>query len=220
MLERVCQKLNLLEVSHMKKLLCSFYLIFAGLVSLQAQDEVSEFEPLSLDFRLGIVSPDALPAIESQVFHLINQYRASQSLPLFKWSSMPAHCARQHSLDMARGVVPFGHDGFNQRFTQIKAAIPTMTRMGENVAWNRGFSNPAQAAVNGWLASPGHLANIRGDYNFAGVGVGINSTGAYYFTQIFVKASATALATQETALFAVEEGTSSVYNPPVQVDVE
>lgn len=174
-----------------------------------------------VDFPLRIISPDARPEIESQVFHLINKYRKSKGLPLLAWSSMPAHCARQHSLDMSRGVVPFGHDGINDRFNQIKTAIPSMTRFGENAAWTQGFSDPAQAAVDSWLASPGHLANIEGDYNFAGVGVGLAPTGRYYFTQIFVKASTTALSSTEHVAFG-ENGSAEfeVFDPPVQVDLE
>ncbi len=181
--------------------------------SLQA--DTSSFELLLPD-RVGAISPDARPEIESQVFHLINKHRKSKSLPLLKWASMPAHCARQHSLDMARGVVPFGHDGFNDRFNQIRAAMPSVTSMGENVAWNRGFSNPAQVAVDGWLSSPGHLANIEGDYNFSGVGVGVNASGQYYFTQIFVKADAAAMSDEEEEV----SFESCVYGPPVQIEVE
>ena len=200
----------------MKKFFFSFYLICTVLVSLQAQEAAvsSLCEPLLTDPGSLAISPDARPEIESQVFYLINQYRESQSLPPLKWSSAPSHCARQHSLDMARGVVPFCHDGFAQRVNQIKAAIPSLTRIGESVAANAGFSNPAQVAVDSWLASPGHLSNITGDYNVSGVGVGVNSRGEYYFTQIFVKANTQSREREEVSF------ETCVYNPPVQLEVE
>jgi len=201
----------------MKKFIFSVYFIFATLGSLQARETavVSSMESFLSDSRPRGTSPDARPEIESQVFKLINLYRKSQSLPLLQWSSLPAHLARQHSLDMSRGVVPFGHDGFAERYAILKAAMPTLTSMGENVAWNQGFSDPAQAAVDAWLSSPDHLANIEGDYNLSGVGVGENSEGQYYFTQIFVKVNpATGVAEGEVVCG------SCVYSPPIQLKLE
>ncbi len=45
----------------------------------------------------------------------------------------------------------------------------------------------AQSAVTHWLHSPRHLENIRGDYNYSGLGVSQGKDGTIYFTQIFVK---------------------------------
>jgi uncharacterized protein YkwD len=58
---------------------------------------------------------------------------------------------------------------------------------GENIARNKGFSNPATKAVDGWINSPGHLANML-DTKFSetGVGVAVDSEGTFYFTQIFL----------------------------------
>jgi uncharacterized protein YkwD len=117
---------------------------------------------------------------------------------------------------MAHGVVPFGHDGFIDRFNLIRMAIPSLSLMGENVALNRGFSNPGQKAVDSWLASPGHLDNIVGDYNLSGVGVAVNSKGEYYFTQIFVKANPTVEGADDEAL----SFESFVYSPPAQLEAK
>ena len=46
----------------------------------------------------------------------------------------------------------------------------------------------APRAVQMWLHSPHHLKNIRGDYNFSGIGVWQSKNGALYFTQLFLKA--------------------------------
>ncbi len=136
----------------------------------------------------GAISEAARPLIESETFKLINKERALRLLKPLSWSSTPAHLARKHSLDMASGAVPFGHDGAYSRFQRIINTIPSATAFGENVAFNSGYANPAQTAVQGWLQSPGHYANIVGDYNLAGVGVAVSINGGYYFTQIFVKA--------------------------------
>ena len=60
-----------------------------------------------------------------------------------------------------------------------------MGLVGENVATNQGFPDPAETAVQGWLDSPPHRENIEGDFNLAGVGIAENADGLFYFTQIF-----------------------------------
>lgn len=39
---------------------------------------------------------------------------------------------------------------------------------GEVIAWNAGYTNPAQAAVNMWMASPAHRAVLTGNYTHIG----------------------------------------------------
>ncbi|HEV8050942.1 MAG TPA: CAP domain-containing protein [Parachlamydiaceae bacterium] len=165
----------------MKKILRTLCILLFPLTSLCAQEI-----PL---IPSKAVSEAAQPLLESEVFHLINRHRIANLLKPLKWSSPPAHLAREHSLNMANGAVPFGHQGAELRFDELRNKITSLTSFGENVAYNYGYSQPAQVAVNGWLASPGHYANIMGDYNLAGVGVAKNLKGEYYFTQIFVKAN-------------------------------
>jgi uncharacterized protein YkwD len=127
--------------------------------------------------------------IETEVFNLINQSRLASFLPPLILSTVITTQARNHSLNMANKIVPFGHQGADIRFANLKNLIYKVTRFGENVAYNRGFTSPAEIAVSSWLRSPGHYANIMGDFNLTGVGVAKNLQGEYYFTQIFVKAS-------------------------------
>ncbi|HLP88477.1 MAG TPA: CAP domain-containing protein [Nostocaceae cyanobacterium] len=123
-------------------------------------------------------------AIENSVYQQINQYRVSQNLPPLARNTSIDNQARIHSQNMASGKVPFGHQGFQQRVTAI--GIP-YTSAAENVAYNQGYSDPATKAVQSWLQSSGHLANIKGNFNLTGVGVAVNSKGVVYFTQIFLK---------------------------------
>ncbi|MTJ53032.1 CAP domain-containing protein [Anabaena sp. UHCC 0253] len=122
-------------------------------------------------------------AIEAAVFRQINQYRSSQNLPALNRNSKIDNQARIHSQNMANGKVAFGHGGFQARVTAIN--IP-YSRVAENVAYNQGSQNPATTAVQGWLKSSGHLANIKGNYNLTGIGVANNNKGQIYFTQIFL----------------------------------
>jgi uncharacterized protein YkwD len=124
-------------------------------------------------------------AIEESVFTQINNYRASQGITtkLVRNSAIDNQ-ARIHSQNMASRKVPFGHTGFLER---IKAIGITYKGAAENVAYNRGYSDPATTAVQGWLKSPGHLANIKGNYDKTGIGVAVNKSGEIYFTQIFLR---------------------------------
>lgn len=162
----------------MKKILNLLCMGCLSYLSLNAQEALTSIT----------ISAESQPLIESETFKLINKERALRLLNPLSWASTPAHLARKHSLNMARGTVPFGHDGANLRYEELKTKIVALTAFGENVAYNKGYSNPALVAVQGWLSSSGHYANIVGDYNLAGVGVAKNIKGEYYFTQIFVKA--------------------------------
>lgn len=57
------------------------------------------------------------------------------------------------------------------------------TRAAENVAY--GYS--VDSVTNGWMNSPGHRANILGDYNSIGIGVAKDANGRNYYTQNFAK---------------------------------
>ncbi len=85
---------------------------------------------------------------------------------------------------MAKGKVPFGHEGLQSRAKAIQKQIRTVTAVGENVA-----SGPmtAKEAVEGWLQSPGHKRNIEGDFTLTGIGWAKGKQGMIYFTQIFSK---------------------------------
>lgn len=128
----------------------------------------------------------SLAAMEQSAFKQINQYRASQNLPALALNSAITQQARIHSQNMAKKTVPFGHQGFDQRVEAIGKAI-SYRSAAENVAYNMGYKDPATQAVQGWLKSPGHLKNIRGQYNLTGIAVSKNAKGEYYFAQLFVQ---------------------------------
>ncbi|MEH1864016.1 MAG: CAP domain-containing protein [Nostoc sp.] len=148
----------------------------------------STFTPVSSSlssdaFKIAASTIDTT-ALEQSVFNQINNYRTSQGLAKLTRNAAIDNQARIHSQNMASGKVPFGHTGFSER---IKAIGIPYRAAGENVAYNQGYSDPATIAVQGWLKSPGHLANIKGNYDKTGIGVASNSKGAIYFTQIFLR---------------------------------
>lgn len=125
-------------------------------------------------------------SLEQSVHQQINQYRAQHNLPPLTIDPRITQQARLHSRAMANGKVSFGHGGFKQRINAINRVIPYRSA-SENVAFNQGYSNPGQQAVEGWIKSPGHRINIVGQYNLTGIGIVKNAKGEYYFTQIFIR---------------------------------
>lgn len=125
-------------------------------------------------------------AMEQSVHQQINQYRQSRNLPPLTLNAQITEQARIHSADMASGRVPFSHNGFDGRVRAIAQSI-SYRSAAENVAYNQGYSNPGEQAVQGWLKSTGHRQNIEGNYDLTGIGITKNAKGEYYFTQIFIK---------------------------------
>ena len=133
-------------------------------------------------------STDSLDPLEQKAYDQVNQYRTSNGLSPLSLDSRITEQARKHSQDMANGQVQFGHDGFSQRIQVIEQVIP-LSAAAENAAYNQGYSDLASVAVQGWLNSPEHLTNIKGQYDMTGIGVAKSAQGAYYFTQIFIRSS-------------------------------
>jgi uncharacterized protein YkwD len=143
--------------------------------------------PLHAQTFASVDTSDFRTDVEKQTFKLINQYRGHDGLPPLKWSEGIAGIARSHSRDMATGDVDFGHGGFDDRVDQMKGLIAGFEGAGENVLYTSDLNELAEHAVEMWLHSPHHLKNIRGDYNFSGIGVWQSKDGTIYFTQLFLK---------------------------------
>jgi len=124
--------------------------------------------------------------LEQEVYRLVNQHRSIEGFSRLRWSEEIAKECRIHSRNMASAKIRLSHDGFNARMMRVKKKIDFL-RGAENVAFNEGVKDPAREAVNTWLKSSGHRANIEGGYDLTGVGVAKSKEGRYYFTQIFIK---------------------------------
>lgn len=122
--------------------------------------------------------------LEKSIFTQINRYRTSKGLSKLTLDSQISKKARIHSQNMANGKVPFSHNGFERR---VKSIPIRFQGAAENVAFNQGYSDPAAEAVSGWIKSPGHLTNLKGNFNLTGVGVAANKEGEVYLTQIFLR---------------------------------
>ena len=59
--------------------------------------------------------------------------------------------------------------------------------LGENIAFNQGFDDPSAFAVQRWMGSSKHRANIlSSQFTRTGIGVARAADGSIYFTQVFM----------------------------------
>jgi uncharacterized protein YkwD len=126
-----------------------------------------------------------IAVLERAVYQQINEYRISRNLSPLTVNELISQQARMHSENMARGIVEFSHEGFQQRISALKTTIAYRSA-AENLAYNQGYADPATSAVAGWLDSLSHRQNIEGNYNLTGIGIAKNQQGEYYFTQLFI----------------------------------
>ena len=137
--------------------------------------------------RTADTTESMMAAIEQQVFQLVNEYRARLSLPSLQLNDTLADIARRHSRNMAQGDIPFGHDGFSQRVTEVTAQMDPST-VSENIGMISNLDSPAQAVVNAWAKSETHAKNLIGSFQLTGVGAAKREgNDVWYLTQIFVE---------------------------------
>lgn len=127
--------------------------------------------------------------LEQKVLELINEQRAAQNLEPLRWSEAAAKIARLHAEDMARFKFfnHVGRDGLSVDERADANGLSKWRAIGENIAYNRGFENPAEFALSGWLKSAPHRQNLLNDrWRETGIGVALADDGTYYFTQVFL----------------------------------
>ena len=117
----------------------------------------------------GNCHPDYNFDFEMQAVILINQYRADNGLSSLVWNDTLAAVGRDHSADMAcfRYASHSGRDGSNPGGRMLAQGY-YWTYFGENIAG--GYQSP-ERAVEGWMSSPHHRANILNP-KFTEIGVG------------------------------------------------
>ena len=127
-------------------------------------------------------------AIERRAFEQTNAVRAQHGLQPFVWD--PALCllARDHSANMAQ-LGFFSHatpDGSRLR-DRARAAGIRYQVIAENIAYNMGYDDPGAFAVERWMTSPGHRANILyAGFTSMAVGTFVAPDGSAFLTQTFI----------------------------------
>lgn len=116
----------------------------------------------------------------------VNKYRQSLGLRALKMESPLNQIALKHSEDMAQGRIPFSHEGFEDRMKAIKKYAKGPYRMAENLYASNIYAHLARMCVKGWIESPGHHKNLKGDWLYTGIGISKNARGEYYVTQLYL----------------------------------
>jgi uncharacterized protein YkwD len=109
------------------------------------------------------------PSVEQQVIDLVNQQRQQHGCSALVPSVPLSAAAYTHSEDMALRDL-FSHTGSDgsTMVSRAKAAGYSYSRLAENLAAG---ASTAEEVMNGWMASPGHRANILNcDLHELGVG--------------------------------------------------
>lgn len=127
--------------------------------------------------------------VERTAFELINQKRIENGLKPLVWSDELATIARLHSHNMAE-LNFFSHRGLDNKMVSDRAddiGLKKWRAIGENIAFNRGYGDPVEKAVELWLDSQSHRQNLMNStWAESAVGVAVAEDGSYYFTQVFM----------------------------------
>lgn len=136
-------------------------------------------------------SLDEATAIERRAFEQTNVVRRQHGLQPFVWDAELCRFARTHSQNMGR-LRFFSHstpDGHRLRDRAQNAGIRFVV-IAENIAYNMGYDDPGGFAVERWMVSPGHRANIlHAGFQAMAVGTFVAPDGSVYLTQTFVTRS-------------------------------
>ena len=121
---------------------------------------------------------------ENETFNLINEQRIAAGLPALIIDDEVQNVARTKAQDMVNGGY-FSHTSptYGSPFEMLKNYGISYKTAGENIAGNS--SNGG--AVNAWMNSEGHKANIlNSSYNYTGIAVVTSPKYGKIFVQIFI----------------------------------
>lgn len=126
---------------------------------------------------------------EARAFELMNAKRSANGLQLLQWDDQIIALARTHSQSMAEGKY-FSHKDPSGGYVDSRASklgIFNWMAIGENIAFMKGYDDPAGMAVEKWMQSTSHKKNIlSGQWRDSAIGVAIADDGSMYFTQVFI----------------------------------
>lgn len=125
-----------------------------------------------------------LSSDEKEVFDLINKQRTNNGLAALKMDAEALNVARIKAQDMVDNNY-FSHNSpiYGSPFDMLKSFKVTYKTAGENIAGNSSNSG----AVNAWVNSSGHKANIlNSSFNYTGIGVVKSSKYGKIYVQIFI----------------------------------
>jgi len=132
----------------------------------------------------GSTTTSQLTADEQEVFDLINAKRVANGLSSLRIDDELQNVARIKAQDMVDNNY-FSHSSptYGSPFDMIKSYGIKYKTAGENIAGNSSNS----AAVNAWMNSEGHRANIlNSSFNYTGIGVISSPKYGKVYVQMFM----------------------------------
>lgn len=132
----------------------------------------------------SITTNSNLNADEKEVFDLINKQRVANGLKALEIDYEVQRVARIKAQDMVDSGY-FAHESptYGSPFNMLKSFSISYKTAGENIAGNSSNSG----AVNAWMNSSGHKANIlNSSFNYTGIGVVSSSKYGKIYVQMFV----------------------------------
>ncbi len=121
---------------------------------------------------------------EKEVFNLINNQRTQNGLSALKIDAEALNVARIKAKDLVDNNY-FSHNSpiYGSPFDMLKSFKVSYKSAGENLAGNSTNSG----AVNAWMNSSGHRANIlNSSFNYTGIGVVSSPKYGKIYVQIFL----------------------------------
>jgi uncharacterized protein YkwD len=127
--------------------------------------------------------------IERRAFDRTNSVRAEKGLAPLVWDRELCRMARAHSEQMAL-LGFFAHvtpQGSRLRERARDNGILHFRVIAENIAYNKGYGDPGGFAVERWMISSGHRANILYvGFQASAIGSYVSADGSTYLTQVFI----------------------------------
>lgn len=129
-----------------------------------------------------LVEAQNMVQLENTLITLVNDYRANLGSNTLEFSEVAYKYANEHTDYMiAKGAI--SHDNFSSRASSIHSEV-VVEMVAENVAKDY---KTAQEAFDGWYNSSSHKKTMEGDFTHTAVSVKEDTTGNFYFTQLFYK---------------------------------
>ena len=146
----------------------------------------SDAERESALYALRKIGPGAQGAVRP----LMQRMKADDSFAAIASAWALTRIARYHSENMARdGILNHvDRDGLDLRGRAEVLGLHGWRALGENIAYNQGYSDPTAFAVERWMVSDKHRENIlNGEFTHAGIGIARSADGRVFFTQVFME---------------------------------
>lgn len=138
-------------------------------------------------------TPQMIPAMESSIHGWTNAARQQRGRAPLSHNAQLARAAQMQAYAMAvRETMAHTIDGVTLG-DRVRWVGYQHAGVGENVAFNFGYSNPEWHLFQSWMTSEGHYRNIMNE-QFAEMGVGVaqSATGKIYACQVLGRSASMA----------------------------